>query len=54
MKGLEKKVIKGLELTYRKLIEYKKYKNSPVIVSKNGKVVSIDPNDMPATIKYKP
>lgn len=53
MESLRDKIIRGLEKTYIKLIVYKKQKNSPMIISKNGKVVAIDPNDMPPTIKYR-
>ncbi len=37
------KIVEGLEKAYKKLIEYKKYKKTPIIVSKDGKVVEIDP-----------
>lgn len=38
------KIIEGLELAYKKLIEFKKYKKTPIIVSKNGKVTEISPD----------
>lgn len=38
------KIIEGLEKAYQKLIEFKKYKKTPMIVSIDGKVVAIDPN----------
>jgi hypothetical protein len=38
------KIIEGLERAYRKLIEFKKYKKTPIIVSKDGKVVEINPD----------
>lgn len=47
------KIVKGLEETYRRLIEYKKQKKSPMVVIKNGKIVEIDPNEMQPTILYK-
>ena len=37
------KIIKGLELAYQRLVEYKKYKKTPLIVSRKGKVVEIAP-----------
>ena len=40
-----KKIIKGLELTYKRLIEFKKSKNSPLIISENGKIIELDPNE---------
>ncbi len=47
------KIVKGLEETYRRLIEYKKQKKSPMIVVRNGKVVAVDPNEILPTILYK-
>jgi sulfur carrier protein ThiS len=38
------KIIEGLERAYKKLIEFKKYKKTPIIVSKDGKVVEISPD----------
>ncbi|WP_430816073.1 hypothetical protein [Carboxylicivirga sp. RSCT41] len=40
------KIIEGLEKAYKKLIRYKKYKKTPIIVSKGGKVVEISPEDV--------
>lgn len=47
------KIVKGLEETYRRLVEFKKQKNSPFIFIKDGKVVAVDPNDVPPTTIYK-
>lgn len=47
------KIVKGLEETYRRLIEYKKRINSPMIVMRNGKITAVDPHDMPPTTVYK-
>ena len=38
------KVCKGLELSKKRLIEFKRYKKSPLIVSQDGKIVEIDVN----------
>jgi len=38
------KIREGLEKAYKKLIEFKKYKNSPIIVSKDGKIIEISPD----------
>jgi hypothetical protein len=38
------KIIEGLEKAYKKLIEFKKYKKTPIIVYKDGKVVEINPD----------
>ena len=46
------KIIKGLELAYLKLIEYKKYKKTPLIVYRRGKIVEIAPEKiLPTTIQ---
>ncbi len=47
------RIVKGLEETYRRLVEYKKQKKSPMIVVRNGKIVAVDPNDMLPTTLYK-
>jgi len=48
------KIIKGLEKAYKKLIEYKKYKNSPLITLKDGKIIEIAPDKiLPATYAHK-
>lgn len=47
------KIVKGLEESYRRLVEYKKQKKSPLIVSKNGEILEIDPNKILPTTLYK-
>ena len=47
------KIVKGLEEAYRRLVEFKKQKNSPMIVSRNGEVLEIDPNKIQPTVTYK-
>ena len=47
------RIVKGLEETYRRLVEYKKQKKSPMIVVRNGKIESIDANEVLPTISYK-
>ena len=47
------KIVKGLEETYRKLVEFKKQKKSPMIVLREGKITAVDPNDMLPTTLYK-
>ena len=37
------RIIEGLEIAYKKLIEFKKYKKTPIIVLKEGKIVEISP-----------
>ena len=38
---LENKVRKGLENSYIKLLEFKRQKNTPLIISKDGKIVEL-------------
>ncbi len=42
---LREKILKGLELTYKKLINTKIERNLDLVISKNGKVVHIDPRN---------
>ena len=53
LKEQREKIVKGLELTYQKLVEFKKSKNSPLIVSKNGKVIAVKPEQVQPKIIYK-
>lgn len=47
------RIVKGLEETYRRLIEYKKEKKSPMIVIRNGKIEAVNPDDILPTTLYK-
>jgi hypothetical protein len=47
------KIVKGLEETYKRLVEYKKQKNSPLVVIRHGKIVELDPNEILPTTLYK-
>jgi hypothetical protein len=47
------KIVKGLEETYRKLVLFKKEKNSPMVVLREGKITEVDPNDILPTTLYK-
>ena len=47
------RIVKGLEETYRRLVEYKKQKKSPMIVVRNEKIVAVDPNEIVPDILYK-
>lgn len=40
---LRDKILKGLELVYERLIEYKKQKNSELVVMRGKKIVEIKP-----------
>lgn len=37
----------GLVLTYNALLAFKKYKQSPVIVSRDGRIVAVPADEMP-------
>lgn len=37
--------LKGLELTYKRLIKNKIDRNLDLVISKNGKVMHVDPRD---------
>ena len=47
------KIVKGLEETYRRLVIFKKQKNSPIVVIKNGEITEIDPHKVLPTTLYK-
>lgn len=53
LQELEEQVIKGLEKAYKRMVEFKKQRNSPLIVSEDGKVVEIKPEDILPTTTYK-
>ena len=42
-KEFKDKIVKGLELVYERLIEYKKYKKSELVVMQGDKIVKIKP-----------
>jgi len=44
LKELVDKLTIGMDIVYSKMVEFKKQKNSPVIISKNGKIVEVDPH----------
>ena len=46
------KILRGLEKSYEKLVAFKKYKKTPLIVSKNGVIVEIQPDKIPPTTSY--
>ncbi len=58
MKNLKKpsaenqKILKGLEMAYEKMVKFKRYKNSPLVVSENGKIIEIPPDEIPLTTTY--
>ncbi len=52
-KELHRKIVKGLELTYERLIKFKKMKKSPLIIQKGDKIIEIDPEDAKPSITIK-
>ena len=50
---LEEKVTLGLKEAYRKMVEFKKRNNSPLIVSRDGKVIAIPPDEILPTTSAK-
>ena len=51
LRQLEEKVAAGLEKAYVKMVEFKKYKNSPKVISKNGKVIRVPAEKILPTTK---
>ncbi|GAA4357540.1 hypothetical protein GCM10023185_22340 [Hymenobacter saemangeumensis] len=43
----------GLVAAYNNMLAFKKYRQSPVIVSRNGKVVAVAPEDMPPAAPFE-
>ena len=52
LQELEDKIAFGLEEAYRKMVVFKKHKKSPIILSKNGRVIKIEPDKIQPTIMY--
>lgn len=50
---LEEQVSLGLKEAYRKMVAFKKRNNSPLIVSRNGKVTAIPPDEILPTTGAK-
>ncbi len=46
------KILKGLEKSYQKLVEFKRFKKSPLIVDKDGIILEIQPENIPSTTTY--
>ena len=40
------KILKGLEKVYEKLLEFKKSKNSELVIMRDNKIVRVKPEDM--------
>ncbi len=46
-------IVKGLEETYRRLVQHKREKNRPLVVIRDGKITEVDPNEISPTTSYK-
>jgi len=53
LKELEQNVALGLQEAYRKMVVFKKQKNSPLVVSRNGKITKINPENILPTTSAK-
>ncbi|MFY0599828.1 MAG: hypothetical protein JXR03_09155 [Cyclobacteriaceae bacterium] len=53
LRELEEQVSLGLKEAYRKMAEFKKKNNSPLIVSRDGKVTSIPSEEIHPTTRAK-
>ena len=40
---LKNKILRGLEKAYEKLIEFKRQKNTELVIMKDGKVIKVKP-----------
>jgi hypothetical protein len=49
LQELEDKIAKGLESAYEKMIKFKEHKNTPLVISKDGKVIKVYPKDLQNT-----
>ena len=53
LRELEEKVNLGLKEAYKKMVEFKKKNNSPLVVSRDGKVFSIPAEEILPTTSAK-
>ncbi|MEM1408927.1 MAG: hypothetical protein AAGG59_19240 [Bacteroidota bacterium] len=53
LQKLREQVNLGLKEAYRKMATFKKNNNSPLIVSRDGKVIAIPPDEIPPTTEAK-
>ncbi|WP_255077665.1 hypothetical protein [Lacihabitans sp. CCS-44] len=47
------KILKGLEDSYKKMVEFKKYKKSKIVEMRDGKIVHLDPFLAEPEVKYQ-
>lgn len=53
LRELKEQVSLGLKEAYKKMVEFKKRNNSPLIVSRNGKIIAIPPDEILPTTSAK-
>ncbi len=44
---LNAKLVVGLSTAYANLLEFKKYKKSPVIIARDGQILAVSADEMP-------
>ncbi|HCD67676.1 MAG TPA: hypothetical protein DEQ56_04275 [Bacteroidetes bacterium] len=47
-----KRILKGLEKAYEKMIQFKRLKNTPLVISVDGEVKEISPYEAESTTTY--
>lgn len=44
---IKEKVLEGLDLSYKRLVKNKKERNFELVISKDGKIIRIKPEEIP-------
>ena len=44
--SLKEQISIGLKEAYRKMLLFKKYKNSPIVLTRNGKIIEVKAEDL--------
>jgi len=47
------KILRGLEEAYKRLVKFKKLNKSPMVVSSNGRIVKLQPDQLRLTTRYR-
>jgi peroxiredoxin len=53
LSDFSKKIVKGFDMSYIKMLKYKIYKNSPVVISRNGRIIEEDPRKLLKEVQTK-
>ena len=53
LRKFSKDVERGLNVSFEKLFAFKKYKNTPLVISENDKIVEIHPDEFEDYFKIK-